>query len=265
MITTIRCLTAIIILFLSGCRTIELTSYWREGEIKIDGNSDEWQGKTWMIKDIKNVLFGFMNDDDYLYLLFTFGDRTLQRQVAMGGLTIWFDRKGGNEKRFGIHYPLTMMMDMPPMRRLPRPDVDHGIDTTFKFPENFSDELEIYGPVENEHNRMRLQETGGIEISLRHTMGSLIYEMKVPLKDKGPQPYVIGANAGSIIGIGIETTDFGKLGFRDERPSMNGGFGERMGGRLPGDGPPHDMRGVKEPLNVWLKLKLESNKTSHFN
>ncbi len=260
--TKIKYSLIFLITFLSGCKTLEMTSYWRDRDIKIDGNSNDWQGKTWMVEDIKNVLFGFMNDENYLYLSLTISDRALQRQVAFGGLTVWFDRNGGEEKKFGIHYPLPMMMrDMPMERRQPRQDQDSECDTTWTFPEQFSNEIDIEGPMEGEHHRMALQETGGIETALHFSKGLLTYEMKVPLADKGPQPYVIGAAAGSIIGIGIETATGDFAGGRSSKPMMGGGpggggKGGRRGGGHGGGEPNFNRDEMRELLKLWAKVKL---------
>jgi hypothetical protein len=254
----IQYLLFLLIALLIGCSTIELKSYWRDQEIKIDGESNEWEGKTWMLEDIKNVQFGFINDQDFLYLLLATSDRALQRQIAFRGLTIWFDREGGNEKRFGIHYPMPMMKFESMGQRMTRTENERGRDTTFSFPEKFSDELDIYGPMENEHSRLRMQETGGIEIALHNSQGLLVYEMKVPLTDKGPQPYVVGALAGSIIGIGVETMS-DEFGGRPSERSMGGDvMGGGFGGRR-GFGPPGGRHEMNKPLKLWAKLELAAS------
>jgi hypothetical protein len=256
-----------ILFLLYGCKSLEISSYWRDHEIKIDGNSDDWQGRTWVIKDLPNVAVGFINDDKSLYLSLTVGNRSLQRQVAFGGLTIWFDRNAGDEKKFGVHYPLPIMMrDMPMERRRSSRDQGREHDTSWTFPEQFSDELDIFGPMAGEHHRMRMQETGGIEAALHFSQGLLIYEMKVPLTDTGPQPYVIGSTAGSIIGVGIETGNGNVEGNREGKPMFGdgergGGFGGRRG-RMSGGAPPGGMRENRESLKLWAKVQLAKSDSS---
>jgi hypothetical protein len=248
----------LILTLLWGCTTLEIASYWRNREVKIDGNNEDWDGKTWVIKDLKNVLVGFMNDENYLYISLTISDRALQRQIAMRGLTVWFDRNGGDEKKFGVHYPFGMdNRDKPMEGRRPKRDDEHERDSMPIFLEKFSDELDILTPTENEHHRMQMQETGGIDIALNFSQGLLIYEMKVPITDKGAQPYVIGTTAGSIIGVGIETMKNEVPADRAERPmrgeeSGRSGYGGRRGG---GDRSSGERR-VSEPLKLWAKIKL---------
>ena len=84
--------------------------------------------------------------------------------------------------------------------------------------------------------------------------------MKVPLTDTGPQPYVIGSTAGSIIGVGIETGSGNAAGNREGRPMLGdgergGGFGGRRGG-MPGSAPPGGMRENRKPLKLWAKVHL---------
>jgi len=254
----------IIIFFLSllfGCKSIEMTSYWRDRDIKIDGIGNDWEGKTWMIKDLKNVSFGFMNDENNLYLSIATSDRALQRQITFRGLTIWFDRNGGEEKKFGVHHPLSMgMRDMPMERRRIMQERDGERDSLPAFSEQFSNELDVFGPMQDEHHRMTMEETGGIDIALHLSKGVLVYEMKIPLQDKGSQPFVIGTAAGSIIGVGIETVDAGMEREKGERPMFvgnpGGGFGGRRGGIAGGGAPPGGMRESIEPLKLWAKVHL---------
>ncbi|MBA4311781.1 MAG: hypothetical protein C0417_04030 [Chlorobiaceae bacterium] len=246
----------------SGCKSLEIKSYWRDCDVKIDGSSEDWQGKTWIIKDLDNVLVGFMNDENYLYFSLTISDRALQRQVAFSGLTVWFDRSGEEEKIFGVHYPLGMdMMDMSGDRRRKMQEQNFSRDSLPVFPENFSDELDIYGPTEGEHIRMRKQETGGIDVVLRFSRGLLVYEMKIPITDKGTQPYVIGTTAGSTIGVGVETLSNEMPGGRGDRQKMGGGqggggMGGRRGGGMSGGEPRLGKGDRPEPLKLWSKVKL---------
>lgn len=245
-----------------GCKSLEITSYWRDCDVKIDGSSEDWQGKTWIIKDLDNVLVGFMNDENYLYFSLTISDRALQRQVAFSGLTVWFDRSGEEEKIFGVHYPLGMdVMDMPGDRRRKMQEQNFSRDSLPVFPENFSDELDIYGPTEGEHIRMRKQETGGIDVVLHFSRGLLVYEMKIPITDKGTQPYVIGTTAGSTIGVGVETVSNEMPGGRGDRQKMGGGqggggMGGRRGGGMSGGEPRFGGGERPEPLKLWAKVKL---------
>jgi hypothetical protein len=254
-------LIVLLVSLFCGCKSIELKSYWRDREIKIDGNGDDWQGKTWVIKDLPNVAVGFMNDDKYLYLSLSISDRSLQRQIMFRGLTLWFDRSGGEEKKLGIHYPLGMgMMDAPMNRRRSPDEFDRMRDSMPNFPDKFSNEVEILGPAEGEHQRMKIQETGGIEIALRSNNGLLVYEMKIPLEDNGPKPYAIGTTIGSIIGVGAETESNSMRSEGGDRPrlgdSPGSGFGGRRGGMRGGGAPPSGTRENREPLKLWAKVQL---------
>src|ERR1041385_6164802 len=218
--------------FMVGCNDTELKSHWRDREITIDGNNDEWHGAMWRLEK-ENVVVGVMNDDKFAYLTFTISDRAYQRQIAMQGMTVWFDRKGGDEKKFGIHYQVGRgMMDME--RR--RPMDEHDRDSVPAFPEQISNEIEILGPMEGDHSSMTVQELKDIGVGLRFSQGLLVYELKVPLMDNGPQPYAIGTTAGSAIGIGVETGSFDFAGRRGGGGLTGGGGGGGFGGRRGGRG-----------------------------
>jgi hypothetical protein len=267
----------IFMVVVGGCGSIEFKSQWRNQTIIIDGDNNDWQDKTWIIKDLPNVVVGFMNDDKDLYFSLTISDRSLQRQIAFRGLTVWFDRTGGDEKKFGVRFPLGMgMIDMPIDRNRPPEGYERMRDSIPIFTEQLSNEIEIYGPMEGEHQRLRVQESG-IEVALRTTNGLLIYEMKISLEANGLKPYAIGTMAGSMIGIGVETENNGIRNERNGRPMLDGGnpgeppegnrrggFEGRRGGRHGGDEKPDGTRSVREPLKLWAKVQLAvQDSTSH--
>jgi hypothetical protein len=267
----------IFIVVVGGCGSIEFKSQWRSQPISIDGDNNDWQDKTWIIKDLPNVVVGFMNDDKDLYLSLTISDRSLQRQIAFRGLTVWFDRTGGEEKKFGICYPLGMgMMDFPIDRRRSPEGSERMRDSIPNFTEQLSNEIEIYGPMEGEHQRMQVRESG-IEVALRLTNGLLIYEMKIPIEANGLKPYAIGTMAGSTIGVGVETENDGIQNERNGRRMLDGGnpgeppadnprggFEGRRGSRHGGDEKPDGTRSVREPLKLWAKVQLAvQDSTSH--
>ena len=64
----------ILILSSIGCTENEFTSHWRDREITVDGDQEDWQGQLAVPKD-KNVALGFMNDESNLYVTLSSSDR----------------------------------------------------------------------------------------------------------------------------------------------------------------------------------------------
>jgi hypothetical protein len=287
-------LMSFVLIFLSvACGATELSSTWKDRDIVIDGKSGDWLDALYYFEN-DDVSVGFFNDSEYLYICLLAEDYSIQRQVVMQGFTLWLDPTGGEEKTFGIKFPLGMMaMDED---RLPgemggeRPDRDRMEGTQRERPdpdmirkafEKTLDELEILGPGKDERKRILVHEAEGLEISVRNETGLLTYELRVPLESLGGNSYAIGTTAGALIGVGLEVPkpDMGEM-----RHMMKGGGGGGMppGGGRPGDMPPGGeqpggrgggmgggrggmgMRGGGRPqmpdgLKIWAKLQLASN------
>ena len=209
--------------------------------------------QTVLLQDQK-ITLGVQNDQEFLYLQVTIPDRRKQRQIAFQGLTVWLDYRGGEERRFGIRYPLPG--DHPFSGERP-PEMG---DTAALTPVTLSDDIEIIGPMAGEHHRVRMSETHGIAVRLYNSDGLMRYLVTVPLSDNGEHIYGIGARPGSTIGLGIESGAFlsggGIPGGRGGGPRMGGGgigggFGRRGGGRPPGEG-----ESRPEPIKFWAKVQL---------
>jgi hypothetical protein len=106
------------LIFLAGCGTMKMQSNWRENEIEIDGSQTDWKGALTFLEK-KNLSFGFMNDDHYLYACLVTGDPMLQSKILRMGFTIWFDATGGKDKKYGIRFPIGFNPDE--LRQIPGP------------------------------------------------------------------------------------------------------------------------------------------------
>jgi hypothetical protein len=83
----------------SGCSSaLELSSVWRDREIRVDGSDAEWQGATAYIKGT-NVSLGIRNDSEYLYTCVIAMDRQVKMQMMASGFTVWFDPAGERAKK----------------------------------------------------------------------------------------------------------------------------------------------------------------------
>lgn len=261
--TLYTALLMLVVLF--GCKAVEISSYWSTADLAVDGSNKDWEGKTWIIKGVDGIVIGFMNDDKYLYLSFAVSDRVLQRQVALGGLTVWFDRAGGEDESFGIRYPIDPDISDPRSdRRRPALDQAFGKDSLPAFPEKFSDELEILGPAEEDRLRVRKGENGGIDAALSYSGGLLVYEMKIPLRGDVAGHDAIGAAPGSEVGVGIETARGGIPGGGAPMidPEESGGHAGMRGG-MGGMGPRARMEGRDEPVELWARVRLALPDTGH--
>jgi hypothetical protein len=260
-----------------GCtKPVSVESKWRNHNITISGNDDEWGSATMYVPEAK-ISVTLFNDSTDMYIRVCSRDRGIQAHVLGMGMTVWFDPGGGKDKSFGIRFPIG------------RKDIDAPVfakaDT--RKPEDFenvieesNNELEIVYPVLDEYYRMLMSaaETHGISAKLHFTKGNLIYELKIPLVRDEHRQHAIGIakndiDAVSAICIGFETPepDFKAIKKEDgsSTPPQGGGMppegnmppgdmGGMPGGRIAGGGPPgHDM--LSEGIDVWLSVNLAQN------
>jgi hypothetical protein len=258
-------LSSILILFLFllvGCGNgkLELNSNWRDREITVDGKSADWLG-TMLFFEEDNVSVGLLNDENFFYICMIVEDEFMRTQVMRQGFTLWFDPDGGKEKTFGIKYPLGMQASGTGMRR-----DEQSMERSRQAPRRPMIELEILGPGKDELKKMPIAEAKGIDINIEFSSGMIVYELKVPLIQSEQHPYAIGAEAGSSVGIGLETS---KMERSDMRRQISEGRGEGgitsgmrggAGGRgMPGGGRRPQMR---QPLKIWAVVQLASNNSA---
>jgi len=94
----------------------------------------------------------------------------------------------------------------------------------------------------------------------------IVYEIKVPLIQSEQHPYAIGAEAGSSVGIGLETSKMKRSDMSGQMSGERGGGGPSggmrggAGGRgMPGDGRRPQMR---KHLKIWAVVQLASNNSA---
>ena len=261
-----QALSSILILFsflLVGCSAskLELNSNWRDREITVDGKNDDWLGAMLYFEE-DNISVGLLNDENFFYICMIAEDQFIRTQVMRQGFTLWFDPDGGKEKTFGIKYPVGMQANGLPRGMIRDEQSMERSSQTLRRP---MIELEILGPGKDEVKKMPIEEAKGIDIHVEFSSGMLIYELKVPLIQSEQHPYAIGAEAGSSIGIGLETS---KMERQDVRREISGG---RVGG-----GPTSGMRGgaggrgmpgsrrpqMRQPLKIWAVVQLASNNSA---
>lgn len=252
--------------FLAGCSTFKLESKWLDREITVDGQSDDWLGAMMYMED-KNISIGLFNDENFLYICMIAEDQFVRNQVMRQGVMLWFDPSGGKKETFGIKFPIGMQAgDIPMGRRGDEQDPERSRQARRRP----MTELEILGPGKDESLRMPKEDAKGIDIDVKSLSGMIVYELKVPLTHSEEHPYAIGAKAGSLIGVRLETpkmsrqrisgrSGMGGRGGTGGRGGMSGGRGG-MGGGMRGGGMRPQM---PKSLKVQAVVQLASNNNSN--
>ena len=267
-ILTVFC---VFLLLCQGCSTMIPTDCaWRQKEIIIDGDGEDWAGNKIMIEG-KDLVVGTLNDQDYFYLNLTPMTRQLRHQMMIQGLTVWFDHKGEKNKISGIKYPIGIL---PEIGKAPQPASQSEMtDFKDKFLE-MSNQVEIYQPGSTEAKLMTMDRLTNIQLIMKEAKGVITYEMKIPLLRDDQNPFGLNIKPGQVFGLGIEIPKSD----REMRPPKGefqeeGGFpDDEMGGPPPGGGmhggheggiPEGEGRGGMrrshenfQGLNIWLKVNL---------
>jgi hypothetical protein len=249
---------------LAGCGTTEIASHWRSRDPGFSESGAGWPASPSTFDD-KRISGAISNDSEYIYIRFRTTNRDMQRLVLREGITWWFDREGGGKKLFGIRYPVAAPGQRPPdgtdEREGAPPLMERPMDR--EEPVKAPTELELFTG-ENEHQRMSILATGGIEAGFHRQRDTLVYELRVPLTAGQAHPFGIGVSRGALIGLGAVTsairgTSDPPVDRQEPEGEPEGGFGGRRsggGGGRPRGGTRPDAGPRSEQLNLWIKVRL---------
>jgi hypothetical protein len=216
---------------LEGCSSTVLVSRWTNGDVAIDGKGAAWNDSL-VVLDDKQTSVALLNDEQYLYVNMRSTNRDLERQVIERGVTFWFDRDGGEQKRFGVRFPLGIdrFGEMGGFRRGEGELRPYRRRDSIYVPVN---DVEILGPDQGEQQRVAIDNSGGIDARFQVSHDTLTYTLKVPISSSGYFPHTIGARPGAVIGVTIASANAMSSG----RPSEGSGSeGGRGGGGIGGRG-----------------------------
>ncbi len=206
---TISAIFALLFLTLylfSGCAMPEIQSTWRDREIIINGKDEdtEWEGAKYFFND-KNVTLGILNDRDYLYLRLSTRDRAVQQNLMVRGFTLWFDPSGGQNKSFGIQFPIGIWMDMASIGSRLEPGQKPDTSQLKKILDESLNMFEIIGPEDKELNSQLVAHAGelGIRLHLDVVKDNMVYELRMPLMRTETEPFGICTERTEAIAIGL--------------------------------------------------------------
>ena len=253
-----RALTvASVALLVAGCATVQIQSTWRAGQespIPAPGAAHALFSSI----DLSNTLAGIQNDSNYIYVELRTTNKEISRTIMRRGLTVWFDPRGGKEKKFGIHYPAGPRWNEASTAE----GTEGGTIVT-----EASDMVELFEAGNDEPHRMTLASTGGIEASTRMQRDTMSYVLKVPLREDMKHPFAVRALPGASIALGVESSPRLRAGRAGETPPEEGGrggSGRRGGGSgrkgRPNGGEGRGPRGTPEQADqsfeIWLRVNL---------
>lgn len=79
-------------------------SLWAAPAPVIDGMYDDWLADALYSNKKMSIDYAFMNDSEYLFILFKFNDPRYLSSVNASGMKIWINTEGKEKKNFGIKF-----------------------------------------------------------------------------------------------------------------------------------------------------------------
>lgn len=227
-----------------SCSSNKYLSHPATPDFRIDGQRSEWAGR-FEIPKKENFAIGVSNDKNYLYFAISSLDQGFERFLAVRGLTLWLDIKGGKRQQLGIRFKGRVPMNRHSRDRMDQlqmmqnsPGVRGDLDLIV-----IDDGKERMGPAD-------LMATAGT------TNGGLFIEYQVPLVLLGDD-----FDIEKTLGVGIHSTfERSKLRPQGQGGAIQGGGmgGQRGGGQGRGGGRPgmQGQRPDQTDLEVWIKVQL---------
>ncbi len=99
----------------------------------------------------------------------------------------------------------------------------------------------------------------GLDVQVKFSRDSFVYELKIPLLALESQPLAIGVPPKAAIGVGFETGELDSSRMMRPPGGIGGGGMPPMGGRMGGmgGGRGFGMRSqMLKPMKIWVKVQL---------
>jgi len=223
-------LVSIALFFFTNCHSLPIDSVWKNMDIKIDGNADEWNNVLQNIPD-RPFGLGMENDDKFLYICISSWDRAINEQVIRNGLMLTFTTKSGKHSVFGIHFPVGMTREEIKEAMKENPDHEHGLMQDIF--EKTLEKLEVLGPSPTDTLPMKLNQADACGLILRiqySPKGNFVYEAKIPLREDSLNKFAIGVGKDTVIQMKCETSALAQKESEGEHNSEGGAPEGGMGG-----------------------------------
>ncbi len=222
-------------LLLAACAGRKMPGSWKDRDITIDGEQNEWPGLLAAPKG-QHITVGTMNDADYLYLLVSTADRPTMGQILRRGLVLTIKSPSDKGKFLQITYPKPRQPgDRAAARGRGgsggrRPDWEREVAGLAETQPWFL----LRGPGREDLIELPLWSESGIRLGLGiSNAGQLVWEIRLPLGTTPENRYALQAAPGQNLAISLATST---PNFDRQGPRRGAGGGRRGGGRRPGGG-----------------------------
>lgn len=263
---------SLLLVLSTGCGE-KIESTWKNQELTVDGNGQDWEGFPLQYHEDMKIVYGIVNDDATVNFMIRFNDESLARMFSMRGFTLWLNEEDEEQKQIGIHYRDDSMRHRFMAERRDRyreRDQDEQISSELpkpkgKFTLAKNDSLTI----------IPLRDIAAFEAAADSKDGIFCYEFSIPLTSAEGSPYYLNISNQKIIKVGLEIVGMSeeekenlKAEMEERQKSMQGGDmggrsrggmkgGMRGGGKRGGGNRPQmpDMDGEEYWITVQLAVK----------
>ncbi|KAA3611290.1 MAG: hypothetical protein D8M58_15080 [Calditrichaeota bacterium] len=236
-----------------ACSNQTIESKKPETQILVDGIGNDWEKYNLVFNEDFNIVFGALNTDPTLYLMFRFNDQRLARMFASRGVYLWLDK----EKETGIMYRDENLFPNPGQRRN-RGDIQQGYFPNGTFIVQKKDTV----------IEQSLKSYPNLEAAFNLNDGLYCFEFKLPLNSTSPVTFISDDNE---LKVGIELAEVSeevRSQMEQQRQGARGsamsggrsGGGRGMGGRggMRGGGRPAQPKTDFDGKEIWLNIILNN-------
>jgi hypothetical protein len=290
-------LLPLLILMFISCNTTKhnktkrIAGTWQATPIIVDGKNTDWPSPYPFYDDKAMLGYSVSNDKENLYITVETGDLATQLKILRNGLTVWIDRKGGQDEQVAINFPIPA--EVPKTERANDKNRPSGMHSQLgRGGGQDRQRLELEDKVKAALGEVKdysmqgfkacnfefpLLEKDSCGIMARISIDNdneLIWEAVIPFKTFYFKPTIYRVDKGKPLSFCLETTGSKRpagqargdnRGGSGMRPSMGFGgmgMGMRMGGgggrRGYNDGPqqPNVMESLYKSTKTWKKFGI---------
>ncbi|MEM0963167.1 MAG: hypothetical protein AAGK21_11605 [Bacteroidota bacterium] len=215
-------------------------------DVSVDGMPAEWPSALRPVPGESGLSVGLQLDGRDLVAVFVAGDDRQARRIALGGIRVWIDPSGGDDRSFAIRYPVPEAPGVQELiRSAPRGTRRGGTADPTQLRRRFEaglDQAELTRGVVTQ----RVDPMGaGFQAAAVWGPQDLVVEMRIPLDEA---PGLLETSAGGVVGIGVELLDVRLPQIAGRRIDPN---------RQPGGRQAERREPVFEPstLTRWLRIE----------
>jgi hypothetical protein len=191
----------------SGCSgPVTIPSQSATEAPSVDGALGDWGGNLTYVED-RPVSMSALPTDSLLYVALNIQDRGLIRSIAANGLVVWIDPAGGQQRTYGIQYPLGLRAQRVGTGASGSESSGEAGSAIQKV--NLSELVVMWG--DSTRRRIPADFSSGLRARATLNPGSLIYELAIPVggapSGTAGREHGLDVPLGRTVGIGLKTPD----------------------------------------------------------